>query len=542
MDDLLLQLILVLELLYSRRLRHFIPIFLSQESSQTASRWGDGGKKHWLKAWVQRLPPVVCSAVVDVAAQALRAAGLQPSERLIKRTVQGTVDEILLLEMEWATVPDEGEHAHETEKKERELARSWTKRVLACTNDLSAYIQVKQRPLRLLCLFDLSLGVNVWQANVRDAGAFLVEGIQSIRLSHLEKILDHLCCEMENEGLSQPPGGYTSEDLKGYLLRKGMHIPERFLDSFSVDAPDLVVTYMWLGTPLRSIPRVLRRRAGCVDILVWIDVVFNDQRSPQAIARAVSAANTLYIRAISHVVIFSEAEYPAFDERGAQAAPRLCEPWDRCWCVLEMAVRDLAVRQQGKQASVMEMQEEFRQRLARRLGPPATAGERVRAMFGERDFFGGMQGRPEDVREIQATLLSSGFFTTPNSFNAHMSDKLTNFFLSNLDYIMYGEVPVSAPVLTQLPASPAIYPPPALIAPAAASLQPTATGSAHATARAVELELVRAEAARAELGRVKAEAELERVKAEAAHAAELERVRAEAATASASPQCRCRVS
>ena len=28
-----------------------------------------------------------------------------------------------------------------------------------------------------------------------------------------------------------------------------------------------------------------------------------------------------------------------------------CDPWDRCWCLLEMAVRDLAVKERGKARS-----------------------------------------------------------------------------------------------------------------------------------------------------------------------------------------------
>ncbi len=419
-----------------------------------------------------------------------------------------------------------------------------------------------------------------------------MEGIQSIRLSDLETILELLCQEMEHAGRPKPPGGYTSEDLKQYLLQTGTHIPQRFLHLFSVDAADDIITYMWLGTPLLCIPHLLRRRARGVNIRVWVDVVFNDQRTPQSITRAVAAANTFYMRAASHTLIYSEAEYPAFDERGTQVAPRMCQPWERCWCLVELAVRDLAVRQQGKQASVMEMQDEFRQVLADRLGSPATAEANVRAMFHGRDFFRGMQGRPDDVRGIQMMLLSSGFFPTSESFNKHMSEKLTTFFLSNLEIIMGGAV-VSPPA--QLLAAPAMHPAAALIAPAAASLDPIA--AAFESAHAAELEQVRAEAAMervkaeaasaAELERVKAEAAMQRVKAEAAASAaelerfkteaamervkaeaamervkveaaasaaelervraeaalaELERVRAEAATASATPHCRCCVS
>ena len=114
----------------------------------------------------------------------------------------------------------------------------------------------------------------------------MVEGIQSIRLSHLEIILELLCQEMERVGLPNPPGGYTSEDLKNYLLQTRTHIPERFLNLFSVDAADDIITYMWLGTPILLLVRLLRRRAGGVDIRVWVDVVFNDQRTPTPIRGA----------------------------------------------------------------------------------------------------------------------------------------------------------------------------------------------------------------------------------------------------------------
>ncbi len=148
-DDLLLQLILVLELRGTQHLRYCIPIFLSQEESQAESRRGEGdAAAHRLQQWVQRLPPVVCSAAVEAAALALRAAGLQPSERLWTRTVRGSVEEILLLQVEWATVPDDGVHVHAAEKRERELALVWTRRVLVCVDDACAASQVKHRPLR----------------------------------------------------------------------------------------------------------------------------------------------------------------------------------------------------------------------------------------------------------------------------------------------------------------------------------------------------------------------------------------------------------
>jgi hypothetical protein len=138
-NDLMLQLALVLELLAAQRLQHCIPIFLSQEESQAEYCRGKGN----VTQLVQQLPPVVCSTVVEAAAQALLAVGLQPTERLQTRTVQGSVEEILMLQVEWATVLDDGAHVHAAEKRERELTLVWTRRVLGCVNDASTESQVE---------------------------------------------------------------------------------------------------------------------------------------------------------------------------------------------------------------------------------------------------------------------------------------------------------------------------------------------------------------------------------------------------------------
>ena len=266
----------------------------------------------------------------------------------------------------------------------------------------------------------------------------LVEMFQSIRLSQLEVIIENVCCELEEEGPA-PMGGHTSEDLKQYLIRNRMHLLERFHDRFSVDTPDVVVTYMWLATPLRRLPPLLRRIEPVAghDPLLWLDVIFNDQRSPQAIARAVANADKLYIRARIHVMIYSTTEYPAFDSSGAQKPePVMCAPWDRCWCVLEMALRHLAVKRQEKQQTVMLMLEENQAKLVVDIQSPAAADGWIRKQFKGRDFYGGMQGRPDDVREIQATLLSPGFFSTPSAFNEHMESTLCDLFGKSIGEIM----------------------------------------------------------------------------------------------------------
>lgn len=153
-DDLLFQLILVLELLATQRLRQCILIFLSQEElkTQAESSRDEGDAAHRVKQWVQRLPPVVCNAVVEKVAQALLAVGVPPTERLRTRTVQGSVEEILRLPVEWATVPDDGAHVHVAEKGERALALAWTRRVLGCVVDVTTESQVEQRYTRTQCM------------------------------------------------------------------------------------------------------------------------------------------------------------------------------------------------------------------------------------------------------------------------------------------------------------------------------------------------------------------------------------------------------
>jgi hypothetical protein len=135
-DSLLLQLTLVLELLASRRLRQSVPIFLSQEG------FGDVGMAQRLESWSRELPTVVCAAVVEAATQVLCAVGLRPSERLPKRTVKETIEEVMLHKIEWAQLPDDKAHAHAADKMERELTLAWTKRIVGCVND----VQVQHRP------------------------------------------------------------------------------------------------------------------------------------------------------------------------------------------------------------------------------------------------------------------------------------------------------------------------------------------------------------------------------------------------------------
>ena len=45
----------------------------------------------------------------------------------------------------------------------------------------------------------------------------------------------------------------------------------------------------------------------------------------------VLAANTIYMTARIHVVIFARAKYPVYSVEGLVSGSRDCDPWDRCW-------------------------------------------------------------------------------------------------------------------------------------------------------------------------------------------------------------------
>ena len=182
-----------------------------------------------------------------------------------------------------------------------------------------------------------------------DADQLLLTGYQSISVQAMEELLDFATQMLRTQGVVEPARGYNSEDLKRCLARNRVHLPNMFEAKFSMDPPDHVITYMWLGTSLRELLAILKRlhrgRFADGQGKVWLDVVFNDQRSPQAIEEAVKRANTTYLTARGHVVIISEAEYPAVqgaEETGDAVQMVSCELWERCWCVLEMVVRCLA--------------------------------------------------------------------------------------------------------------------------------------------------------------------------------------------------------
>ena len=107
------------------------------------------------------------------------------------------------------------------------------------------------------------------------------KGFRSISIECFAEVLELLIPMIRADGVPEPLRGYNSEHLKAFLAKKGLFLPSFYDKKFSLDTPDIVVTYMWLGTTVRELLAILRQIAAGRNCTVWVDVVFNDQRSPQ---------------------------------------------------------------------------------------------------------------------------------------------------------------------------------------------------------------------------------------------------------------------
>ena len=66
-----------------------------------------------------------------------------------------------------------------------------------------------------------------------------------------------------------------------------------------------------------------------------------------------------------------------------------------------------------------------------KLLPPGGEADALHTMFAQRDFLA-MQGRPEDVKEISALLVSPDLFSSAEEFNRHTRAKLTSLLLERV--------------------------------------------------------------------------------------------------------------
>ena len=114
----------------------------------------------------------------------------------------------------------------------------------------------------------------------------------SITIKNLEVVVKKLVIEMRNFKITEPPSGYTSEDLKQFFVAHSIYPPETYFEQnfFETKKPYATLSYMWPATPIEKIPELLKERYADDDT-VYIDILLNDQRTTVSIQVALSNAD-----------------------------------------------------------------------------------------------------------------------------------------------------------------------------------------------------------------------------------------------------------
>jgi hypothetical protein len=128
------------------------------------------------------------------------------------------------------------------------------------------------------------------------AQKYLAMRMISISIKNLEVLIERVDADLRQSGISEPPGGYTSEQLKKYFVDNQIYPPESFFERnlFSNKNPLVTVTYMWPSTPVKHIAALLKRRFE-EDSLVYLDIFLNDQRTAVSITVALHNAIIRYL-------------------------------------------------------------------------------------------------------------------------------------------------------------------------------------------------------------------------------------------------------
>ncbi len=131
-----------------------------------------------------------------------------------------------------------------------------------------------------------------------------------------------------------------------------------------------------------------------------------------------------------HLIISGSAFYPTFGVDGKEDGRVKCWIFDRCWCMREMAIRDcIAVKQLGHQRSEIIVLDEFLEEITSSAQSGGSISADVTQIFRDKNFFDNLKGRPEDVEAIKATLISGGFFDSPEQFNEYYRKRMVLFFV-----------------------------------------------------------------------------------------------------------------
>ncbi len=114
----------------------------------------------------------------------------------------------------------------------------------------------------------------------------------SITIKNLEVLVRELVIEMRKYNITEPPSGYTSENLKQFFVDYNIYPPETYFERnfFETKKPYATLSYMWPATPLEKIPKLLKQRYADNDT-VYIDILLNDQRTSVSIQVSLSNAD-----------------------------------------------------------------------------------------------------------------------------------------------------------------------------------------------------------------------------------------------------------
>jgi hypothetical protein len=138
-----------------------------------------------------------------------------------------------------------------------------------------------------------------------------------------------------------------------------------------------------------------------------------------------------YMQSQHHLCIVGSAFYPTYGPDGQKTGKEKCFIFDRCWCMREMAIRDcIAVKIHSRQKSEIIVTDEFLEEITSGAESGKSIFAEVAQMFRNKKFFDNLKGRPEDVKEIKATLISGrGFFESPEQFDEHYRRRMVAIFV-----------------------------------------------------------------------------------------------------------------
>ena len=166
-----------------------------------------------------------------------------------------------------------------------------------------------------------------------DPAELIRSGFRSITLENFANLVEMLTHMIQGAtGVPQPTRGYTSEHLRELLIGQKLFLPVNYSTMFSLDEPEYVITYLWLGTTLRELYEILKVHFRGRNATFWLDILFNDQMvclctsvaacepwtgagvsfcstALQEIDDALKKANTVYLGSPKHLVIFGRGVY-----------------------------------------------------------------------------------------------------------------------------------------------------------------------------------------------------------------------------------------